>query len=207
MDGLVPAGLQVPAGMDPLVFYLQLPAMSPTQAPKGADLAMTTTGPDQVWFLVVAITCIVVPALFLALRVYTRLAIVGSFQMADCEYTGDLKYVTMADNLRFSVPIICTSCESNCTGEALLTLHQPLIVVEVVMGHYMVHWGAGVHQWQVTLDQLFHQLFVCSPHDSLCKSRLTFSVGEYRTSHILSTQLPSQDGNSPPIPQAIRTKP
>lgn len=28
------------------------------------------------------------------------------------------------------------------------------------MGYYMVYWGAGVHQWQVTLDELFHQLFV-----------------------------------------------
>ncbi|KAH7389362.1 hypothetical protein DE146DRAFT_161061 [Phaeosphaeria sp. MPI-PUGE-AT-0046c] len=27
------------------------------------------------------------------------------------------------------------------------------------MGYYMVYWGAGVHQWQVTLDQLFHQLY------------------------------------------------
>lgn len=28
------------------------------------------------------------------------------------------------------------------------------------MGWYMVKWGAGVHQWQVTLGQLFNQLFV-----------------------------------------------
>lgn len=28
------------------------------------------------------------------------------------------------------------------------------------MGWYMVKWGAGVHQWQVTLEQLFNQLFV-----------------------------------------------
>jgi hypothetical protein len=34
--------------------------------------------------------------------------------------------------------------------------------VEIVMGYYMVYWGAGVHQWQVTLDQLFHQLYVRS---------------------------------------------
>jgi hypothetical protein len=71
--------------MDPMAFYLQLPAMSPLQAPKGANMTMTTNGPDQVWFLVVAITCIVVPALFLSLRVYTRLAIVGSFELADCK--------------------------------------------------------------------------------------------------------------------------
>jgi hypothetical protein len=28
------------------------------------------------------------------------------------------------------------------------------------MGYYMINYGAGVHQWQVTLDQLFHQLYV-----------------------------------------------
>jgi hypothetical protein len=35
------------------------------------------------------------------------------------------------------------------------------------MGYYMVYWGAGVHQWQVTLDQLFHQLYVsANPYSS-----------------------------------------
>jgi hypothetical protein len=29
----------------------------------------------------------------------------------------------------------------------------------------MVYWGAGVHQWQITLDQLFNQLYVISPGD------------------------------------------
>jgi hypothetical protein len=79
-------GLQVPPDMDAMEFYLQLPAMSPLHAPKGADMTMTINGPDQVWFLVVAITCIVVPAFFLSLRVYTRLAIVGTFELADCKY-------------------------------------------------------------------------------------------------------------------------
>jgi hypothetical protein len=46
---------------------------------------MTTTRPDQMWFVVVAITCTVVPAIFLSLRVYTRLAIIGSLELADCE--------------------------------------------------------------------------------------------------------------------------
>jgi hypothetical protein len=85
MAELVPPGLQVPSGVDPTDFYLQLPAMSPDHAPPGTNMTMTTDGPDQVWFLVVAITCIAVPALFLSLRVYTRLAIVRSFEMADCE--------------------------------------------------------------------------------------------------------------------------
>ena len=39
----------------------------------------------------------------------------------------------------------------------------------------MVKWGAGVHQWQVTLGQLFEQLYVSS-HSLLCViSRLTAS--------------------------------
>jgi hypothetical protein len=37
---------------------------------------------------------------------------------------------------------------------------QPLIVTEIVMGYQMVKWGAGVHQWQITLGQLFNQLYV-----------------------------------------------
>jgi hypothetical protein len=85
MADLIPSGLQGPPGMDSTEFYLQLPAMGPDQMPAGADRTMTIIGPDQVWFLVVAITCIVVPALFLLLRVYTRLAIVGSLELADCK--------------------------------------------------------------------------------------------------------------------------
>ncbi|KAF2035618.1 hypothetical protein EK21DRAFT_41916, partial [Setomelanomma holmii] len=100
--------------------------------PPGADTTMTTHGPDQVWYVVVAVTCIAIPALFLTMRIYTRLAIVRSLEMADCN-NGML---------------------------AWLMSIQPLIAIEVVMGYWMVHWGAGVHQWQVTLDQLFHQLYV-----------------------------------------------
>ena len=33
------------------------------------------------------------------------------------------------------------------------------------MGYQMVKWGAGVHQWQVTLGQLFNQLYVRSNLD------------------------------------------
>jgi hypothetical protein len=71
--------------MDPMNLYLQLPAMHPDQIPAGADRTMMTTRPDQVWFVVVAITCTVVPAIFLSLRVYTRLTISGGFELADCE--------------------------------------------------------------------------------------------------------------------------
>jgi hypothetical protein len=86
MDELVSAGLEVPSGVDLMDFYLRLPAMSPSRIPVGADMTMTTDGPDQMWFLVVAITCIAVPALFLSLRVYTRLAIVRSLEVSDCKY-------------------------------------------------------------------------------------------------------------------------
>lgn len=94
MAGLIPPGLQVPPGIDPIDFYLRLPAMAPSQALPGADMHMTTHGPDQKWFLVVAITCIVVPAIFLMLRVYTRLAIVRSLEIADCKSTNaDQRYI------------------------------------------------------------------------------------------------------------------
>ncbi|KAH6068337.1 hypothetical protein HBI67_104940 [Parastagonospora nodorum] len=125
MPGLVPDGIQVPPGVDPMSYYLQLPAMSPAQAHEGADMTMTTNGPDQVWFVVVAILCITIPALFLSLRVYTRVAIVAGFELADY----------------------------------FLFLSFPLIIVELVLGYFMIYWGAGVHQWQVTLEQLFNQLY------------------------------------------------
>ncbi|KAF2471692.1 uncharacterized protein BDR25DRAFT_192827, partial [Lindgomyces ingoldianus] len=35
---------------------------------------------------------------------------------------------------------------------------QPLIVAEVALGYLMVKYGAGVHQWQITLGQLYEQL-------------------------------------------------
>jgi hypothetical protein len=84
MAAFMPPGLSMPPEMNPMDFYLQLPAMHPDQIPAGADTTMMTK-PDQVWFVVVAITCTVTPAIFLSLRVYTRLAIVGSFELADCE--------------------------------------------------------------------------------------------------------------------------
>lgn len=83
---LIPEGLVIPPGVDPRQFSLSLPAMGPDQIPKGADTKMTTDGPDQVWFLVVAIICIAVPGLFLILRVYTRMAIMRCLEPADCEY-------------------------------------------------------------------------------------------------------------------------
>ena len=52
--------------------------------PKGADTTMTLDSSEQVWFLVVAITCIAIPGLFLLVRVYTKLAVVRMFEIADC---------------------------------------------------------------------------------------------------------------------------
>lgn len=85
MAGLIPPGLEVPSGMNPTDFYLQLPALGPAQVPPGADTTMTLTGPDQVWFLVVAVTCTAIPAFFLMMRLYTRIAIFKSLELTDCK--------------------------------------------------------------------------------------------------------------------------
>jgi hypothetical protein len=66
-------------------YILASAAMRGAAIPKGADMTMTTDGPDQIWFLVVAITCIATSGLFLMVRIYTKLAVVRSFEPADCE--------------------------------------------------------------------------------------------------------------------------
>jgi hypothetical protein len=102
MAGLIPPGLQIPPGMSRIEFYLQLPAMASDKVPAGADRTMMTNAPEQVWFLVVAVTCTAIPALFLSLRVYTRLAIVGSFELADCKFyanAGFEQMLTLSDFL------------------------------------------------------------------------------------------------------------
>jgi hypothetical protein len=72
----------------------------------------------------------------------------------------------------------------------------------------MVYWGAGVHQWQVTLNELFHQLYVRGRYQffNFLGLWLIHVVGQYRASHLLSAQLLSQNGHPPPIPQVVRTK-
>ncbi|KAF1928618.1 uncharacterized protein M421DRAFT_5081 [Didymella exigua CBS 183.55] len=45
-------------------------------------------------------------------------------------------------------------------ADYFLFLAFPLIVTEIAVGYHMVTWGAGVHQWQITLDQLFNQLYI-----------------------------------------------
>lgn len=81
----VPTNLNIPPGIDPLAYLLSMPALSPDQIPPGADRTMTLDGPDQIWYLVVAITCIAIPGLFLLVRLYTKLAIVRSLEIADCK--------------------------------------------------------------------------------------------------------------------------
>lgn len=81
-----PSKLDLPQGVDPIAFLLSMPAFSEDQIPPGADRKMTLDGPDQFWFLFVAITCIAIPGLFLIVRVYTKAAIVKSFELADCKF-------------------------------------------------------------------------------------------------------------------------
>ena len=70
--------------IDERTFALGLPAM---MAPQGAEKdIMTTDGPDQIWFLVVAILCIAVAGLFLIIRIYTKWAVVRSLEIADCRF-------------------------------------------------------------------------------------------------------------------------
>jgi hypothetical protein len=99
------------------------------------------------------------------------------------------------------------------TMDIELTIHAdfiglafPLIVVEIVLGWYMIKWGAGVHQWQVTYDQLFNQLYVIyhlrKTEDGLSDNN--HIVDEYRRSHILSALLPGQDGHPSPILASFR---
>lgn len=84
MSGIIPPDVKVPPGWDPTEYYLTLPAMGPSRIPEGADTTLTINGPDQMWFTVTAVLCTAVPALFLMLRVYTRLAIVRSLEVTDC---------------------------------------------------------------------------------------------------------------------------
>jgi hypothetical protein len=70
---------------------------------------------------------------------------------------------------RLSFHSFCMLFNNLCIS-ALLTENQPLIITEIALGYQMVKWGAGVHQWQVTLGQLFEQLYV-SWHISFCAFR------------------------------------
>jgi hypothetical protein len=74
------------------------------------------------------------------------------------------------------------------------------------MGYYMVRWGAGVHQWQITLDQLFRQLYVSSNVSERRNDLICSPVGKYCAGHILSAQLRGQDGYSAPVCSTVRTK-
>jgi hypothetical protein len=74
--------IEPPPGVDPMEFFLNLPALT---APEGADTTMTLTDMCQAWYVVTAVTCIAIPGMFLMLRIYTKVAIVKSFDITDCE--------------------------------------------------------------------------------------------------------------------------
>lgn len=79
------AAAGIPAGVDPIPILLEFPAMTGDAVPPGADMTMTLDGPAQNWFLICAIVCIASAGIFLIIRVYTKLAVVRSFELADCE--------------------------------------------------------------------------------------------------------------------------
>lgn len=83
--------------MDRTTFLLGLPAFLPDAIPPGADKTMTLDGPDQFWYLLVAIMCIAIPGLFLLIRIYTKAVIVRSFEVADCESSGAELVTVVAD--------------------------------------------------------------------------------------------------------------
>jgi len=97
--------LDVPPGVDPVDYVLLLPALKPP-ARADIDITMTIKGPDQVWYVVAAVLCISLPALFLALRVYTRLAIVGCLEWADCTYAKCSTSCSLT-RFRLSIPSLC----------------------------------------------------------------------------------------------------
>lgn len=79
------AQLGIPPNVDPRPILLALPAMMGDAVPSGANRTMTLDSPDQNWFLIVAILCVAFAGIFLMIRVYTRIAIMRSFELADCE--------------------------------------------------------------------------------------------------------------------------
>ena len=91
---VIPDGIEsltIPPGVDRMAFLLALPAFLPESVPMGADRTMTLDGPDQFWYLLVAIMCIAIPGLFLLVRIYTKAVVVRTFEVADCESsTADL---------------------------------------------------------------------------------------------------------------------
>lgn len=80
----------IPPGIDPLPIVLRFSALDPKAIPQGADRTMTLDGPDQNWFLICAIICIAAAGLFLIVRIYTKLAVVRSFELADCKHKSQV---------------------------------------------------------------------------------------------------------------------
>jgi hypothetical protein len=92
---MVPDGIErltIPPGMDRETYLLGFPAFMPDSIPPGATRNMTVDGPDQFWYLLVAIMCISIPGLFLLARIYTKAIVVRRLEMADCKQL-DATYV------------------------------------------------------------------------------------------------------------------
>lgn len=69
----------------------------------------------------------------------------------------------------------------------------------------MVKWGSGVHQWQVTYDQLFHQLYVIPPCE-LTRILLTDPVGKCRSISVLPVEFLREDGYPSTILASLRAE-
>ena len=80
---LLAAKLGIPPTEDPIPILLSISSTPEYVIPPGADRTMTVDSPAQDWFLIVAILCIAFAGIFLIVRVYTKLAIVRSFELAD----------------------------------------------------------------------------------------------------------------------------
>jgi hypothetical protein len=85
---MVPDGIErltIPPGVDRETYLLRMIAFTPGSIPPGANRNMTVDGPDQFWYLLVAIMCISIPGLFLLARIYTKAVVVRRLEVADCE--------------------------------------------------------------------------------------------------------------------------
>lgn len=74
-----------PEGFPPAILALLLRIVAFGEPPPGADRTMTTRSPEQRWFTVMSVTTLVIPGLFLAARIYTKVVLVRSLEPADCK--------------------------------------------------------------------------------------------------------------------------
>jgi hypothetical protein len=104
------AQLGIPPNVDPRPILLALPGMTGDAVPPGADRSMTLDAPDQNWFLIVAILCVAFAGIFLIIRVYTKLAIVRSFELADCECPLNLHMQGLNTNMQIDLLFLTFVC-------------------------------------------------------------------------------------------------